>query len=1088
MSRTPSSPARTAAPPLTQAGEETFERLYRQLNVQQRAAVDAIEGVVMVLAGPGTGKTQILAMRIAKILQETQMDPYNILCLTFTESGVAAMRKRLISIIGPAAYYVRIHTFHSFCNDIIQEYPEKFSFARELEVLSEVERVQLFEEIIDVLPGTSPLKPFGSPYLFLPELAANVQSLKAEHVDLARYREIIASTKKLRQQLQPAIDTLLAGRAADRTDADVAAFHQHVVDLRALFPLMAQHIDHLEQIYAQYVAAVAAAGSAQRARRPAITMYKNKVKRWWDQQQRRWPKQQALTRVYELYQEKLRGRGRYDYEDMILLVLNQFKTDEELLARYQEQFQYILVDEYQDTNGAQNETVMRLCQFHDNPNIFVVGDDKQSIYRFQGASLENLLFLYNRYREVAQVVVLQENYRSQQLLLDAASALIRHNKESIDRYIPGTTQGLHATREYVPQPIAVTCFDTVDTESYAVAKQIQQLIAQGTPPQEIAVLYRRNADAADFATVLLKLEVPIQLENGHNILEDITIQQLMGLLRYIHGHDGPGLWSILQYEFWQLRPLDVVKSHHYAHANAIDLFAVISSPAQLAGASVTEPEKLLAVARKLAAWQALLANRPLQDFVAHVVNESGLLRHALEHTVDHLDVLNCLTTFFNEIKQVNRRHAQLTLEEFLAHLDLLVDHGITLPAAPLQTKHNAVRLMTAHKSKGLEFEHVFMVRAWDHHWGNLRQHRAVPLPAGILTHDKIAGQENNEDERRLFYVAMTRAKKALYISYASRNTGGRESVPAIFLEEIPAQYKRVIVQEEIEDEAFERLHTVATQVTPHQHDGQLTAYLAGLLDRYVLSVTHLNNYLECPRIFYYRNLLRVPSVKTVHMAYGTAVHEALYDFCQAYQRGEQPRKADLLTSFAGHLKREVLTPQELHDTTAVGMQVLGNYFDEYGTTCSTANLLEYNFQSHGVHVDGIPITGKIDKIEIVDTITNQVRVVDYKTGNPDSKRSELKTGGAYHRQLVFYKLLCDGSPRFAYTMVSGEIDFIQKSPTTGRYIKQQYDITSADAKKLIGVIKDVWQEIHALKFLALDNQRFCGECEYCQLAAQGKLR
>lgn len=1067
--------------------EQNFDRLYAELNPPQRQAVDTIEGVVMVLAGPGTGKTQIVAMRIARILQQTQMDPHNILCLTFTESGVAAMRKRLISIIGPAAYYVRIHTFHSFCNDIIQEHPDKFSFARELAVLSDIERVQVFEEIINELPGTSPLKPFGNPYLFLTDLAGNVQTLKAERVTSKQYAGLLRANRTLLKKLTKPLEEFLALSTGERTPASAAKVHAAIQAVRPAAKNLTQPFEQFERFYQRLEESMATAAT-KRDTGKALTVYKNSLKRWRDQQRQRLPKQQAMQTVFDRYQAKLKEWGRYDYEDMILFVLDRFKSDDELLAQYQEQFQYILVDEYQDTNGAQNATVDFLGNWHDNPNIFVVGDDKQSIYRFQGASLENLLYLHQRYPQLT-VVTLQHNYRSQQLILDAATDLIAHNRETIDRYIPGTAQALQSVHGYPRQPIAVNCFDTIDTEVYGVARQIKTLIDGGTTPQEIAVLYRRNADAADFASVLLKLGVPVQVESGHNVLEDIEIAQLIELLKYVHQPPRTeSLWKILQYGFWQLPPLDIIKCQQYAASKKLDLFTVIGSGEHLQASAVADEKPFLALAEKLAQWQALAVNRPLPDFVAHVISESGILRQSLTHTDDHVTTLNCIATFFNQTKHVSSRSPLATLREFLAHIDLLIEHDIPLPAVPLQTKRNAVRLMTAHKAKGLEFEHVFIVRATDHHWGNIREHNHVPLPAGILRYDKIVGQENNEDERRLFYVALTRAKRSVAISYAAHSRTNREQVPAIFLEEILPEYKVLETKQELDDEAHERLQVLTVQALPRQHDGQLEAYLRTILDRYVLSVTHLNNYLQCPRLFYYRNLLKVPSSKTVHMAYGTAIHAALYDYCQHFTTNKSPSVADLLESFKHHLQREVVTKQEYTDTLAVGEQVLRDYIEHYRDTCSRHNLLEYNFHSHGVHVGGIPLTGLADKIEILDPTTKHVRVVDYKTGNPDTKRSEIRPGGSYHRQLVFYKILCDNSPRFPYTMTSGEIDFIQKSPRTNAYVKKQYTITDADISGLTKTITEVWQEIQDLQFLAADNLKMCGTCEYCQLVAQGKLQ
>ncbi|MEX1997751.1 MAG: ATP-dependent DNA helicase [Candidatus Andersenbacteria bacterium] len=1063
---------------------QVFKKLYQELNPAQRQAVDAIEGVVIVLAGPGTGKTQILALRIAKILQETQMDPYNILCLTFTESGVAAMRKRLVTIIGPAAYYVRIHTFHSFCNDIIQEYPEKFTFARDLEVLSEVERLELFREIIDELPGTSPLKPFGNPYLFLSDIAGNIQSLKQEHVTSRRYQAVVTATKKLVVAMAPLIQPLITSSTAERTPAAVAEVHQELMALRSQFSRLAPHFDRLEKMYGRFTAAAPAA--ERRAVGKLVTKYKNDLKRFTDSLTNRLPKQQDMKKVYEAYQQKMRTRGRYDYEDMILFVAERFKEDEELLARYQEQFQYILVDEYQDTNGAQNEAIYLLGQFHDNPNIFVVGDDKQSIYRFQGASLENLLFLYEQYRDSAQVIVLEDNYRSQQAILDAAAAIISHNEESVERYLPAAQAPLRAQQAYEPKPIDILQFDNGDMERYGIAQKIQALLTAGVPAPEIAVLYRRNADAADFAEAMRKQGIPVQVESGHNILDDIIIQQFLEVLRYLQDpRRGDTLWNILHYEFWQLSTLDVLKAQAYAREQKLDLFRVMSTPEHLAASGVKQPRALLTLTQKIAAWQALLHNRPLPDFVAHVLRESGLLNYVLLQA-DHLNMLNCITTLFTDIKLQDRHQRLFTLGQFLAYVDLLTVHRVVVPAARLQSQREAVRLMTAHRAKGLEFEHVFIVRACDRHWGNLHERTMVPLPQGLLQYDKITGEENNEDERRLFYVALTRARRMAHISWAHQSSTGRAQVPAIFVEEIPPALKTVQVVEEKAPATLARLSMAVTPVEPAAPNEQLTTYITMQLEQYVLSVTHLNNYLRCPRLFYYRNLLRVPSVKNKHMAFGTAIHGALYDFCSRITHDHLPTAKDLTQSFIKHLRRESLTEAEYRDALDVGTKVLREYYEHYRDTCSRTNLLEYNFSAHGVVVDSVPLTGMIDKVEI-DAAARSAHVVDYKTGNPDTKRAALQRGGDYHRQLVFYKLLGDSSPRFPYDIHSGEIDFVEKSPSKKAYIKKKYGLTTTDTKALRVIIQQVWRDINALRFLAPDNEQFCGQCEYCLLVAAGKL-
>lgn len=199
--------------------EAGFEELYQMLNDEQRLAVDAIEGPVMVLAGPGTGKTQVLAMRIGNILRQTDLDPWNILCLTFTESAAVAMRQRLIQLIGEAAYYVRIHTFHSFCNDVIQEHPEHFALAKEWQALSDIERIEMFRKLLDELSGVSDLKPLGSPYMWLADIMSAVQSLKKEDVTPEEFKKLLTQVGQMVKDLEEPLSDFFKLKPKERSEA-----------------------------------------------------------------------------------------------------------------------------------------------------------------------------------------------------------------------------------------------------------------------------------------------------------------------------------------------------------------------------------------------------------------------------------------------------------------------------------------------------------------------------------------------------------------------------------------------------------------------------------------------------------------------------------------------------------------------------------------------------------------------------------------------------------------------------------------------------------------------------------------------------
>ena len=366
-----------------------FEEIYAALNQAQKQAVDTLEGPVMVIAGPGTGKTQILSARIGKILLETDANPENILCLTYTDAGTVAMRKRLIRFIGPDAYKVHIHTFHSFCNDIIQDNLSLFEKST-LEPISELESIEVFKELIDGFPKNHPLKRYrGDVYFEINNLKNLFSNMKREGWDTG--------------MINSAIDSYLL----DLPNRDEFVY---------------------QRAYKQFKK-----GDLKQNQIDLVTEKMEKLR--------------AAVNEFDRFISLMKKRNRYDFDDMILWVLQAFKENRLLLANYQEQFQYILVDEYQDTSGTQNSLVELLINYWEQPNVFVVGDDDQSIYRFQGANIENMEKFADAYSKDLKTVVLTDNYRSTQPILNIAKTLIDRNQERLVKKIPGLSKELKTSNQ-----------------------------------------------------------------------------------------------------------------------------------------------------------------------------------------------------------------------------------------------------------------------------------------------------------------------------------------------------------------------------------------------------------------------------------------------------------------------------------------------------------------------------------------------------------------------------------------------------------------------------------------------------------------
>ena len=1068
-----------------------FEKMYQSLNPEQREAVDTIEGPVMVVAGPGTGKTQVLAMRIGKILRDTQMNPENILCLTFTESGVAAMRERLLKIIGEAGYYVRINTFHSFCNDIIGEHPEIFALGPDWQALGQVEKIEIIREQLDGLDGTSRLKPAGNPYMYVRNIAADIKDLKQEGISPEGLKAILSKVRSFLEATQAGANDFWKLKTNERTAAVTETWLQSLRTAASEAPLPAGMVGVVESMASKYEESLEASDSL-REQGKARTALKNAVKKWYERLERQLPKNEDLACVYAEYQARIRQRGRYDYEDMIMMVKEELSRNDKLLAQYQEQYQYLLVDEFQDTNGAQNEVMRLWGSFDEQPNIFVVGDDKQSIFRFQGASLANMLDFYRRYPD-AKVISLRNNYRSQARVLEVAQAVIAHNEESLARYIPGVQIQLEPQAGLAIQKCEWDEYRTEAEEDDAVARRIKELLEKGVEPKEIAVLFRNNRDGRGLLKQLRQLNVPARLEAGEDALQETAVKMWLKLLEFLSNPTRDDLLGeIIQYEWWGLDMVDTIGLIRGAYSVRKGLWEFMQNLSQMTEAGVKQADAFRRLQSRLAEWIQRSQTTEISQFLREVLDESGWLKWVVPQA-DALAIIQKTSRILDEIAGAGRNGQDLGVAGFIRQLRLIAESGEGLRVKQGQMITSAVRLMTAHKAKGLEFQHVFLTRLNNNHWGNIREQNKVPLLPGLVKYDFVMAGDNNEDERRLFYVALTRAKQGLYLSRAVYNASDNQTSPTIFSLEWPTDLVDARPYQETGKDTAQRLALSGLQPSVRPSSRELQAKLHAIVSQQVLSATHLNRYLTCPQEYYQRFIVRVPEVAAVNLALGTAVHAAL-DFAVKEQRTLAARVGteEVRQVFKQTLRREIRDEIDYQRMLEFGGDMVTSYWEHYIDDPLLPAVGEWNMGRYGVRVGGVPVTGKIDKVELLDPADVQpdgtwrrgarVRVVDYKTSDPARSYAKTKQDGDYWRQLGFYKILCELSPEFPYKVEEYVLDFIQPSSKDGKYVRKLIQITDHDRVALEQTIQKVWKEIQELKFLTGDETPFCGDCWYCELA------
>jgi len=1015
---------------------QQFQQIYQRLNERQKLAVDTIDGPVMVVAGPGTGKTQVLAARIASILLKTDTNPASILALTYTESAAKEMRERLVSMIGKTGYYVQITTFHSFCSAIIQSHPEYFPIDRGSEPLTDLERYDLYQSIISEL-SLEILKPLNRPLLYLTEAMRSVSDLKREGFLPEDFAKIIEQEAE---------------------------------------ELAAQEKD-LKKIELQ-------------------------------KKQRNLAKHRELLEIYLAYQRRLRASFRYDYDDMIALVVAAFQQEELLLREFQENLLYFLVDEYQDTNSAQNKVVDLLASYWgEQANIFVVGDPNQSIYRFQGASIENVLGFAHRY-PTAQVITLEKGYRCPQLIYNAAAKIIRNNNlTDADQNLAGFsfTEPLQSQHDNGGSLIGIYEAPSQTLETVYVAEKILQLHQeQQVPLDEIAVLYRNNRDAVEIRETLDRWDIRYEIDGGNNLLENEAIRQLLSLMQVIadvrSGQEDETLFEVMRYEWLDLDRVLVMKLGRAAGKSRQAMIDLIEQGqiefAKLdIGPEVTplEFEQLTQFLTKLRQWGALDATVIFPEWFETVVKESGFLDWILGQELK-TDLLINLNSLFREVKALAGSDHTLNLAGFLLAIQTMRDHGIKINVEDLNVKEDAVHLSTVHKAKGREWQHVFVLHCLDGKWGNVRTRDLLPLPEALLENTDLSKKEQNEDERRLFYVALTRAKESAVITYPATiisDNKSKEVVGSMFIEELREEGSELkvellqLVAPEIESNADDYL---AKLVMPRQSAAVLRPteeeFFAGIVKDFKLSVTALNAYLRDPEEFVQNVLLKVPRAKPEPMAFGSAMHAALEKMGKHLQQhGELPPEKMILDEFEQALTRELLTSDDFQRRLQHGHDLLRQYLTELSSQTVKPVFIE-RFFGYGwskTILGDIQLTGRIDRVDWLDQTKKIVRVIDYKTGKPKSvnfiegqvKSVELSEReqqlpdnikGPYKRQLLFYKLLTELDQTFIPTVAEGVFEFLEPN-TSGKLVTRRFELLEEDVEALKNLIREVMAEIRELKFL-----------------------
>lgn len=1021
--------------------QNLYELEYQRLNDNQKKAVDTIEGPVLVIAGPGTGKTQVLTLRIANILKQTQVDPKSILCLAFQDTAVVTMKTRLAKFIGPDAYKVQVHTFHSFCTDIIRTFPYLFDFFDNVEPIKDIDKLNIFEDILESEKLIN-LQMRGDKLGYFKGIVNAVSSLKKEFIDPEKFLEII---RNFESSLSP--NDLKLGQR------------------------------RLEKLY-------------------------------------------DLQKFYKKYLAVMQDRNLIDFDDMIFRVTQAFATNEELVKYFQERYLYTLVDEFQDTNNAQLEVIKAISSFGElESNVFAVGDDDQTIFRFQGASSKN----FEKFLEFfprSEIIVLHKNYRSKQEIIDAASNLILNNSHRLVdtnffkvRDLDKNFASAYKTADS-ENGIEVHIFEHSFHEDYWIGQKINELAESGIPLNQIAIISRTNRQITNITKFLDKFGIPYQIRKSESILESKYVNHLLLILKIIASpenlKDDSLVWQLLSLEFFNLNQFDVFTIFHKAKEAKLTIYDYIMANDQ------DEYQKIREVFNKLIALQTYAATNPFALTFIKLIHSLDLIKF-FESLPQAYAELNRISSLYQYIQSRTRFLKRYYINDFLEEMSLMSQRNISLQIDPIDPEiDEKINILTAHSAKGLEFQKVFIYQTVENKWEKIRgSNDGINLPP--LSGEKIDSSEESIlseiDERRLFYVAVTRGKDSVYFTYSKRyfdsdsgELDSSEKIPSRFISEIKT--KNYIEHPDLVEKHEEIVKLLLDSEEPILVPDRNREYLAYLIGQNLtLSASKINKYKKCHYRFLLEDVYKLPIPESADALLGTLVHDGIEQIHKSF---------DLKVLNSKYI--DIIISNQLekleHNLRLIDLEKESTSYEILKRDLEKSLRIYYeHFVQNPVkrvrseqwlrgYIDGVKVTGRIDMLSEDDF---GIVITDFKTAQKVPSITEFlgltKNSDKSHlRQILFYKLLIDHSENYFIKNRSKQINRLRieyidikenkvkvfEIPASGLFEykprsnskKTEFHDIDTEIEDLKLDLKKTFESIRSMDFSKTEDRRHCQNCPF----------
>ncbi len=1044
-------------------------------NTQQQKAIDTYkkDGTFLVLAGPGTGKTFTISQRIKEIIENGTL-PERILCLTFSDTASNEMKKGIEKSLQVLNSDVNIYTYHGFCMEIIKNHPDIFGIGDNVKIITDSVKKAFMKECIDErlekhkddLEPTTFITDKNGPYYFIDKIIDRIEEIKKYRLNKQKYFDNLANNP------------------------------DWIADIR-------------------------------------------KKEEWWQKNIKKYPEKTASLRdaekkvaqaeevweLYELYKAKMQRKNFLDFGDMIMLLLDEFEKNESFACEIASAYDYIIADEYQDTNIAQNEILFNLARNMKKKNVFVVGDDDQIIYTFQGARLDSVKnFITELNVKDEDVICFKENRRSTSKILNLARQIVLQDDLSLekDRYFKrfNISKELEAVNsDLFDKNKDVRCLIYRDTlqEKVHITEEIKNLINSPDCPidkntgeknlSEIAILARTNDELEEYAKLLEASNIPCETKKGKNVfdIQSFTImflymQFLCNSLRY-----GDSLFKILLSKPFNINENDyeILYQTRNTSKSMIDnirkfkeagyTYKITKNNKEEKTLCFTSPEKIDKFISVYDELKDIKQCTDLETAILTIGSKTGIFSYYFNCPINRIENITGLKALIDLAKNYMELEKPCTFEYFVNYIEKAIIDDIKIYAEKPPVKQNAVQLSTYHGSKGMEFEYVYMP-----YLINKRvtfENPIIPLSIkddiskSDLTGEDIPKELKEKIKKsnliKLIYVAVTRAKHSLFLSYTLKRDDGKDAAPLDLLtvKEIEELINPKNYEEETNIDSYANEIVKTLTICERNYQQEFDNYLDSIIDDLTYSVSAINCYLGCSREYMYTYLLGL-SPKTTNMdkaQFGNSIHSAYeYAVKTAIETKCFPTKTEFIEKFNNTLMQLPVSSQlELKRMLVDGAKILGK-IDENNecaydylrkTPIEQLYKAEHEFM---FEIDGAKFKGKIDRID--KTSDGKYTIYDYKTGDRKDEKDICPDGihEDYFNQMAIYKHFLRKELNCDYDDISTVFIFPRayKKPFELKLSKEACESTAEKFKSAIS-------EIKSHKFAPKVNKSECNQfCPY----------